>query len=300
MKEHQKAIQLKYLPINEQDASWGLTTNSVGFQSISRGESYPPRNHPTRYLFSADRGRVLEEFQLLYIVKGRGTFKSKELKKTEIKEGHMFMLFPAEWHTYFPCKKTGWDEYWIGFSGKNIKSIVENKFFKTQKPIFNVGIQDDIVSLYKQAIRVAIEQKSGYQQMLAGIVNLLLGYAYSYDRFSIFEDLQVVNQINKAKIMMAENFNMGINPKEIAEKVNMSYSWFRRIFKQYTGFAPAQYIQKIKINKSKELLTNSNLRIKEIALDVGFSNTECFCTIFKKHTDYTPNEYREFTQGKNL
>ncbi len=300
MKKDKENINIKYLLTNEQDLLWGLTINSVGFQQVQKGSPYPPQNHPPRYLFSINKGRILDEYQLLYIVRGKGIFSSKEQKKTHIHEGQMFLLFPGEWHNYYPDAKTGWTEYWIGFNGINMNSRVDNGFFKKQKSIYNIGIQDDIVQLYKQAILIAKKQDTGYQQMLAGIVNHLLGYAYAYDRQASFEDLKVINQINRAKIIMADNFSNGITPQQVATEVNMSYSWFRRIFKQYTGFAPIIYMQELRINKAKELLTNTQMMIKEIAYDLGFNKTEYFYSLFKKRTGYTPNQYREFTQGKNL
>jgi len=293
-------IHIKYLIANEQDSLWGLTVNSVGFQHIKKGVPYPPQNHPTRYLFSTQQGRILDEYQLLYITHGRGTFTSKEQKQTVIKEGNMFMLFPGEWHSYKPDPNTGWDEYWIGFQGINIDNRIQNGFFHKNKAIYNVGIRDDIVQLYKQAIQVAIEQNTGFQQMLAGIVNHLLGFAYSLDKRASFEDLQVINQINKAKIIMNSNYSQEITPESVAKQVNMSYSWFRRIFKQYTGFGPAQYIVELKIQKSKELLTNTYMNSQEIAYEVGFDNADYFCTVFKKKTGMSPIKYREFTQGKIL
>jgi len=300
MKTEEEAIHIKYLITSEQDISWGLTISTVGYQHIAKNACYPPRNHPSRYLFSKQKGRILDEYQLLYIVRGKGTLVTREEKNTALHEGQMFLLLPGEWHSYYPADKTGWDEYWIGFRGVNMDNRVASAFFRKQKSVYNIGIQEDIVQLYKQAITVAKEQKAGYQQMLAGIVNLLLGYAYAYDKQSSFENLQVINQINKAKIIMAENFHVGITPKEVADRVHMSYSWFRRIFKQYTGFAPIQYMQELRINKSKELLTNTSLMVKEIAYDVGFNKIEYFHITFKKRTGYTPDKYREFTQGRNL
>lgn len=61
------SIHIKYLMVNERDTEWGTTINSVGFQHIEPGEPYPPRNHPTRYLFDTAKGRILDEYQLLYI-----------------------------------------------------------------------------------------------------------------------------------------------------------------------------------------------------------------------------------------
>lgn len=208
----------------------------------------------------------------------------------------MFLLFPGEWHNYMPDKQTGWDEYWIGFKGINIDNRIDHGFFSKQKAIFSIGLNNEIVELYRQAIQHAIEQKSGFQQILAGIVNHLLGLAYSIDKNYAFEGSESRNQIDKAKVIILENYKE-IKPKEIAEKLNMSYSNFRKIFKEYTGFAPSQYIQELKIQKSKELLTNTMVPVKEIAYLMGFENQEYFFTAFKKKTQTTPVEYRKFTQG---
>ena len=293
------SIHLKYLIVNESDQLWGLTINSVGYQSITPQTVYPPRNHPTRYLFSTERGRILDEYQLLYITKGSGKFISNSIETKRfqsVKDGTIFLLFPGEWHNYMPDKNTGWDEYWIGFNGINIDNRVANGFFNQKKPIFQVGLNDQIVALYKQAIEIAAEQKSGFQQMLAGIVNHLLGLAYSLDKNYSYEGSEVINHVNKAKILILENFR-DIKPKDIANELNMSYSSFRKVFKEYTGFAPLQYIQELKIQKSKELLTNTAIPVKEIAYLMGFENQEYFFTAFKKKTNITPLDHRRFTQG---
>ena len=69
-----EAVHLKYLAVNPVDLQWGTAVNSVGFQEIAPGMAYPPRNHPSRYIFTIESGRVLEEYQLLYITEGRGKF----------------------------------------------------------------------------------------------------------------------------------------------------------------------------------------------------------------------------------
>ena len=102
--------------------------------------------------------------------------------------------------------------------------------------------------------------------------------------------------MNKAKIIMTDHLFSGIKAEEVAEAVNMSYSWFRKVFKDYTGFAPAQYIQELKIQKGKELLSETHLSAKEIAYKMGFENHEYFFTAFKRKTGMTPVQYRKLTQ----
>ena len=154
----------KYLTINPFDQSWGLAINSVGRQNIAESEVYPPQEHPTRYLFDTSKGRILNEYQLLYITKGRGRFSSENGGMHQIKEGHIFLLFPGERHTYRPDESTGWNEYWIGFNGAIMDEWVRNGFFSKESPVFNIGINEEIISMYKKAIMIADAQEANYQQ----------------------------------------------------------------------------------------------------------------------------------------
>lgn len=288
-----KDFDVQYLLSAEQDKLWGTVVTAVGFHEIEAGEQYPPSEHPIGYLFSVDRGRVLNEYQLIYVTKGQGVFVSMSQKQTEIKAGNMQLLFPSEWHSYYPHSDTGWNEYWIGFKSAAMDDRVRNNFFTRQQPIFEVGYQEEIVRLYQEAMSVATAQNAGYQQILGGIVDLLLGYAYAYDKHPVSEELPVATQINGAEILMREQFANGITAEQVATQMNMGYSWFRHLFKKFSGFAPNQYILKLKISKAKSLLVNTDMIIKEIAYKCGFENIEYFCRIFKKKEGVTPTRYRK-------
>jgi AraC-like DNA-binding protein len=86
--------------------------------------------------------------------------------------------------------------------------------------------------------------------------------------------------------------NKNIDIKEIAINLGISYSLFRRVFREYTGYAPAQYYQELKIRTAKELLAETNHSIKEIAYELNFSSYEYFLSFFKKRVGITPMEYR--------
>ncbi|WP_106830057.1 AraC family transcriptional regulator [Parabacteroides pacaensis] len=289
-------INIKYLIANKQDKLWGMTVTTVGYQRIEPHSVYPPQNHPSEYLFSPYKGRTLEEYVLLYIVNGNGIFSSDTHKNVRLTTGSMLLLFPGEWHNYAPDPSSGWDEYWIGFQGNNVEALVQNGFFSKQKTVFNVGPSLEMVQLFRLAIRVAAKQKSGYQQTLAGIANLLLGMTHSLDKSQAFNQSQHIQLINKAKLIMFENSHTNITAEEVANRICMSYSNFRRNFKQYTGLSPHQYLQEIRIQKSKELLAATNLTCQEIAYKTGYESPIHFNTLFKKKTGLTPSKYREYYQ----
>ena len=70
-------VEFKYLIVNDMDQKYGLWVNTVGFQSIQPNSPYPLKDHPTGYFFNAQKGRILREYQLVYITKGRGAFSSE-------------------------------------------------------------------------------------------------------------------------------------------------------------------------------------------------------------------------------
>ena len=128
----------KYLVANDHDRLWGLTVSTVGYEEIGPGEEYPTKGHADGYSFDVKRGRVLDEYQLQYIVDGKGTFHSASVAPTEVHSGDMFMLYPGEWHSYCPSED-GWKCYWIGFKGHNVDDRVKAGFLSPDKPIYYIG-----------------------------------------------------------------------------------------------------------------------------------------------------------------
>lgn len=294
-KENQR---IKYLTVNASDELWGLYITTIGSQIIEPNTSYPPKIHPSAYWFNPATGRVLQEYILLYLTKGSGMFQSRHCKPVEIAGGSLLLLFPNEWHTYVPKKQAGWTEYWVGFNGSNMDSLIDNSFFTRNNPILKVGFNEQLVSLFKQGIEIANIQKIAYQQALAGIVSLLLGISYYSEKNNSFTDGDIVLQINKAKALMQESIYNNMSTESIAASLNWSYSWFRKIFKKYTGFSPEQYRLEIKIQKAKELLTISNMSVKEIAFELNFDSVSYFVKFFNGRVGIPPGEYRNKIKGK--
>jgi AraC-like DNA-binding protein len=89
------------------------------------------------------------------------------------------------------------------------------------------------------------------------------------------------------------NFERDISLGDIAKYVFLSPSYFTRAFKEQTGMSPISYLLKIRIERAKEMLVDTGLKISDIALSVGFSNQQRFNEMFKKYAGLTPLQYRK-------
>ncbi|MDD2525234.1 MAG: AraC family transcriptional regulator, partial [Bacteroidales bacterium] len=136
------------------------------------------------------------------------------------------------------------------------------------------------------------QEKSGFQQMTSSIVLHILGSVYYRESNNSFNNSYTVDKINEARVLMKNSQERELSPEQIAIEIGVSYSWFRRMFREYTGTSPAQYLIQQKILRAKELLTSTTNSISEIAFILNFENTGQFSTFFRKKEGVTPSEFR--------
>ena len=149
---------IKYLNATKTDMHFGVYVNTVGIQIIKAGEHYPLKDHPSGYFFNVGKGRVLQEFQLLYITKGAGSFTSDRTPKQSLTKGALLCLFPGQWHTYSPSEKIGWNEYYIGFNGPVAELWFRQAGITPDNPVLKIGFNVGYRHAYTWAYLLYIEQ----------------------------------------------------------------------------------------------------------------------------------------------
>lgn len=288
-----KADFYKYFVNTKNDLKAGIHIENIGNSIVQSGVDYPVKDHPDSHYFKWEKGRFLKEYQLLYISEGKGIFESASAGKHNLIPGSIFLIFPNEWHRYRPSKTTGWEEYWIGFNGKFSDRIISNSPFTPEKPIHNVSNCLLIQELFKNAIIYGKEEKPGYQQIISGLVLQIFGHIQLAAHSVNFEGKPIEDKIDKARIILNESINADVNLTSIAKELNISYSLFRKRFKEYTGVSPKHYFLQLKMKRAQDLLLNTSLPVKSIAFETGFENLFHFSKSFKEKTGYSPTEYRK-------
>ncbi|MFY0688533.1 MAG: AraC family transcriptional regulator [Cyclobacteriaceae bacterium] len=284
---------LKYLNASETDKNWGIYLTVVGRSTIPAGTAYPSSKHPSGYFFQWENGRVLDEFQINYIVSGQGTFESRD-QVYKVQAGDCIILFPGVHHRYRPVLETGWTERYIGFKGDLSNHFMTNAQLSPDKPIIQCGIHTEMINAYDKIQDFAGHQRPGYHQVISGLLLEILGQVISEYRRKDFKgrEKETEELIVKTKRYLWENLGNTIDMHQLAALFNVSYSNFRKIFKNYTGQPPNQYLIDLKILKAREWITTTDKSIKSICFDLGFESLQYFSRLFKQKTGLNPSDLR--------
>ncbi|MDF1575380.1 MAG: AraC family transcriptional regulator [Bacteroidales bacterium] len=285
----------KYLTPGEEDRAWGIFINDAGKANIlPDAPFYPSQEHPTEYHFTWEKGRILNEFQINYITHGSGVYETRS-GRYPVKAGSLLVTRPGTWHRYRPDRKSGWTENYAGFDGRIPREIFSQGRPWAGKPVHYIGNREEFIDTYHRIFEIVLEEKPGFQQVASGMIMKLLGFMVSLEKQRNFSGKRMEKVIREVCFEIRENIGKEIDFKGYAEQNNMGYSYFRKMFKQYTGIAPVQYQLDLKIRRAREMLASTDLSIKEIAFELGFQSIHYFSRIFKKKTGVAPSQIRKTT-----
>jgi len=99
--------------------------------------------------------------------------------------------------------------------------------------------------------------------------------------------------ISKAISFMLEHYGSSITIGDICNLIYLSPGHFKRVFKQHTGRTPHQYLMDIRLDRSRQLLEQTDYPIEDVAKECGFINAGHFAVAFKRRMNLSPSEYRK-------
>lgn len=289
----------RYLAAAPADRHWGMAITTAGHsRSHPESSGYPPEKHPSAYHFEWRKGRILDEFQIVHIVRGGGFFESAAHGAAKIRGGEAILLFPGEWHRYKPDPETGWDECWIGFDGQVPRQLAKNKTFRPSSPVF--APEDggsSLRELYFRAIEILEREPPAYPQLLSGIAYQMLSQLHSVARGSGRKAIQNDLAVRRLKAGIEERLAEKIDWNALARGLGMGYSSMRHLFRRHAGISPHQYQIQLRLNKARLLLNTTEDSLKVVAQAVGFECPYHFAHLFKRKTGRSPGDWRRAARG---
>lgn len=295
-----------------------MTTKGGG--KMLTGEMYTIKNEQGTVLLKNYHSAVMPEkrgyrdhhhteFEIGLIKQGSGVYRTGD-KQYDIRKGDIFLFSTHEHHCI--TEITGDSEMVIMnvqfaprllWSQRDIYDTKLLKIFLGRSARFENRIDRDNPSTRRiESLMLDIENefKNGeceYELMvkvhlLSILVELLRGYDYVEDGDNIGAKGASYDKMAKAMDYIDANITADLELSELATIAGMNKTYFSTLFKKLNGMSPWDYITVKRIDLARQLLSDKDRTVLEIATECGFNNTANFNRAFRKVTGKTPREMR--------
>ena len=187
------------------------------------------------------------------------------------------------------------DEYEIDNIILNLEEELRKLQNATQvKDICNrIVLELDHEFHFNKILDINLLQSLNEQKTLVDILNFISNLLKHVSRQYGGSDARENNYCELAKKYLEENYMRDMNITDVADQLDISYSYLCKIFRSKTGVTLTDYLNNVRIEKSKVFLATTFLTLNEIAEKVGYNNVQSYQRFFKKYVSITPGDYRK-------
>jgi len=284
----------KNLTASDFDKKWGIYLTSVGKKRVENKALELSKDLKKEDHLLHKTEKPNQQYQINYITEGEGTLKIGS-ETYDLKPGTFIILPPDQTHSYSLSHTQGLTENYIGFNGQLATHFLNEIGIHNNNCAFECEVSTEVIESFYEVFDLARNEEEGYQRIASGMVIQLLAHMTLLKKENNCTTTPIEKIIQTAQVAMRDRIYEDIDLKKLAEDYNIGYSNFRKMFKKHTGVSPHQFFLDLKLLKAKELLTTSDMSIKEIAYELNFQTVYYFSRIFKRKMNLNLSEVRNST-----
>lgn len=176
------------------------------------------------------------------------------------------------------------------------RALSTNKFLELYYYLTNALNQE---FSFEEAISHKLTEQIRESANLEEIKKILTEYIFqSIDSIEQLRTNKSRKLINKAISYIQTNYSHDISLESIASEIGLSACYLSTLFKNIEKTSIKEYIIDTRIEASKKYLQDVDMKIYEVAANVGYTDSRYFSQLFRKKTGYTPGQYRDFLSKK--
>lgn len=214
-------------------------------------------------------------------------------RRHEVTRNQLLVVPASTPHVYGAGKKTPWTIYWFHAVGSNVPIYLDRLGVTREKPVVPLGGGVQLFSLFEDVLEglehgFTITHLIYAAHSLTHLMGLILRHK---DEFG-YGETTVRERVTKSIEFMKSHLSETLKIATLAALVNLSRSHYTTSFKRVTGYAPLSYLNHLRMQRAVQLLNTTDLSIKRISDQLGFSDQFYFSRAFRKMHNHSPSEHR--------
>jgi len=241
------------------------------------GITYPDKT----YEISRDKSNLA---CIEYIEKGMGTVQIDD-QIFYPEEGDAYFLQVGTRQHYFSDKENPWKKLFINVSGSLLDSLIEGYNLKNLYYFKGLDLKEEMHNI----LQLAKENKKDSTEEIICILNKIFFKMRAY----VKSKKNTPDVAEKMKEYLRNHAASKFKMEQLCKYISHSESQTIKIFKKAYGITPYAYFLDKKMNLAKGMLLNTNLSVKQIAHNLGFTDEYYFSNVFKQKNGMSPMKYRK-------
>ncbi|RQW05926.1 MAG: AraC family transcriptional regulator [Calditrichaeota bacterium] len=231
-------------------------------------------------------------FQWIQIKSGSGVFEV-EGERHNVGTNQGILLFPDVPHSYY-AEESPWIVDWFTFNGANVGEVL--KLVHIEKTavfsVFQDSLFTGIIQKSLKTVRSTVPDKGLRASLL--VYEFLVSFSQYAHKIGNEGDVRLYSRLNPVLDHIDENFSQSLTIEDLADVIGVTPQYLCLLFKKIMKQRPIEYLNNVRINKSKDLLLkHPRTKVDEISGMAGYESTSYFCSIFKKVEGMSPGKFRE-------
>jgi AraC family transcriptional regulator, arabinose operon regulatory protein len=253
--------------------------------------------YPKAAFHDRERRKGCPQHILIYCVQGEGWYYLND-KKYPVKPNQAFFLPADVAHRYGTDAQNPWTIYWLHFTGSRSHHFLQFLQPETDSSPVTVCPQnerfllfDDILSHVEMSFNMdnIVYANTSLARFLATFNNAV------YNPNPVIQP--TADPISRSISFMKDNLNRSLDLDELAQVAGMSASHYSAVFRSKVQSAPINFFTFLKIQEACRQLENTQLRIKEVAYQIGYSDPYHFSRVFTNMMGVSPRDFRKLRKG---
>lgn len=232
------------------------------------------------------RLRILGQFAAIGIDEGEGVLRLASGPDRPLVQGDVILLTPGLAASYWPA--AGWYTRWIVWNGPEAERLSRLGYLAGHQPVIGGAAVIVNRAFFGLAPLMRQEGREALLQRKTLLLTMILELHQSLDLSQRSHDVASLGR--RVEHYLSQHLEEDLGIAELAKRFDLSASQFRRLFKQYSGTSPRDYITSRRVSRAKELLVQG-ASIKETAATVGYSDVFYFMRLFKQRSGQTAGEF---------
>ena len=236
-----------------------------------------------------------DHFWLIFMKEGSGFYETGGTQY-RLEKGNLFIAYPNRKIRYYADPGSVWSIYWVSIGAPNLETYLHSMGIDESEPVLTVRAPLAMEHTFEALLEFIPDETISSRFECTSLLYKLLSLIVPVDQ----SPRNNRDYVSEAIFFMTNHSSEAITAQDIANTIGLDVSYFSRIFKKKTGMRPIGWLNRYRLDQAQRLLSETDMKIKEIAEAVGFADPLYFTRRFTECYGIPPKDWRKTQMRTSL